>query len=122
MGFHRPGIQATQCTRLDREAKGNPGFMWYRILLSECHLCLMLGLPQSATDHSMASEAELAKDTAMGQLERTHCTIASRILERNQSDPSSNDAALTQELDGELQRAAEGLPTKLMARRQLGDR
>lgn len=112
MGFHRPGIQAAQCIHLDPKTQPNPSFIWYRILFSERHLCLMLGLPQSTLDHSMASEAMLANDSPMGRLERIHCTIASRILERNQSDPGSNDVTLTQELDRELQKAANDLPRK----------
>jgi hypothetical protein len=112
MGFHRPGIQAAQCARLDPETRPNPSGIWFRILFSERHLCLMLGLPQSTLDHSMASGAMLANDSPMGRLERIHCTIASRILERNHSDPSSKDVTLTHELDGELQEAAEDLPQK----------
>lgn len=112
MGFHRAGTQTPECDRLDLETRPNPSFMWYRILFSERHLCLMLGLPQSTLDQSMASEAVLATDSPMGRLERIHCTIASRILERNQSDPNPNDTALTQGLDGELRKAAENLPRK----------
>ena len=112
MGFHRPGIQAAQCARLDPETRPNPSGIWFRILFSERHLCLMLGLPQSTLDHSMASGAMLANDSPMGRLERIHCTIASRILERNHSDPSSKDVTLTHELDGELQKAAEDMPQK----------
>lgn len=112
MGFHRPGTQPAQCTRLDPETRPNPSFIWYRILFAERHLCIMLGVPQSTLDHSMASEEMLASDSPMGRLERIHCTIASRILERNQSDPSPKDVTLTQELDGGLQKAAEDLPRK----------
>lgn len=72
----------------------------------------MLGLPQTTVDQSMASEAMLAGDSPVGRLERIHCTIASRILERNQSDPSPNDVTLAQELDGELLKAAQDLPRK----------
>lgn len=112
MGFHRPGIKAAQCIRLDPETRPNPSFIWYRILFAERHLCIMLGVPQSTLDHSMASEEMLASDSPMGRLERIHCTVASRILERNQSDPSPKDVTLTRELDEDLQRAAEGLPRK----------
>lgn len=112
MGFHRPGIQPAQCIRLDSDTRPNPSFIWYRILFAERHLCLMLGLPQSTLDQTMASEAMLAGDSPMGRLERIHCTIASRILERNQSDPTPNDVTLTHGLDGELQNAAEDLPRK----------
>ncbi|PNP59262.1 hypothetical protein THARTR1_01050 [Trichoderma harzianum] len=54
----------------------------------------------------------LENDTPMGRLDRMHCVIASRILQRNQSDPSPHDFALTLELDEELQKAAEDLPKK----------
>lgn len=111
MGFHRSQSRA-QYQVLDPETEAHPQFIWFRIVFAERHLCLMLGLPQGTLDRSMASEAMLASDTPIGRLERIHCVIASRILERNQSDPSSHEFALTQELDGELQRAAGGLPSK----------
>ncbi|KZL84313.1 zn 2cys6 transcription factor, partial [Colletotrichum incanum] len=111
MGFHKPGSQA-QGRVLDPDKKAHPEFIWFRIVFAERHLCLMLGLPQGTLDRSMASKAMLAGDTPMGRLERVHCVVASRLLERNQSDPSSQDFALTQELDAELQTAAEGLPSK----------
>ena len=72
----------------------------------------MLGLSQGCLDRSMASEAMLANDTPMGRLERINCVVASRILERNGSAPSSSDLVLTQSLDVELQKAARSLPSK----------
>ncbi|OQE14983.1 hypothetical protein PENFLA_c034G02190 [Penicillium flavigenum] len=48
----------------------------------------------------------------MGRLERMHCSLASRILERNESDPCANDFALTQNLDLELQKAGRSMPSK----------
>ncbi|GJC88604.1 dehydrocurvularin biosynthesis regulator [Colletotrichum liriopes] len=111
MGFHKPESQA-QGKVLDADKKAHPQFIWFRIVFAERHLCLMLGLPQGTLDQSMASKAMLAGDTPMGRLERVHCVVASRLLERNQSDPGSQDFALTQQLDAELQTAAEGLPGK----------
>ncbi|RFU78911.1 hypothetical protein TARUN_3307 [Trichoderma arundinaceum] len=111
MGFHR-SRNSTQCKLLGSNRQVYPKFIWFRIVFAERHLCLMLGLPQSTVDQSMASKEMLESDTPMGRLERIHCVIASRILQRNQSDPSPHDFALTQELDGELQKAAEGLPKK----------
>lgn len=111
MGFHKPASQA-QGKVLDPNKKAHPEFIWFRIVFAERHLCLMLGLPQGTLDQSMASKAMLAGDTPMGRLERVHCVVASRLLERNQSDPSSQDFSLTQELDAELQTAAAGLPSK----------
>ncbi|KAL7910615.1 hypothetical protein GGI35DRAFT_449210 [Trichoderma velutinum] len=112
MGFHRSSRSPAQCQFLDSEKKVNPKYIWFRIVFAERHLCLMLGLPQSTVDQSMASEDMLENDTPMGRLDRIHCVIASRILQRNQSDPSPHDFALTLELDKELQKAAEDLPKK----------
>jgi hypothetical protein len=86
--------------------------MWFRIVFLDRYLCLLLGVSQGCLDRSMASDAMLANDTPMGRLERIHCVIASRILERNEARPSSHDIALTRTLDVELQRAARSIPSK----------
>ncbi|KAL7928264.1 hypothetical protein V8C35DRAFT_245373 [Trichoderma chlorosporum] len=111
MGFHRSRSSA-QCKLWDSDRKVDPKFIWFRIISAERHLCLMLGLPQSTADHDMASKEALENDTPMGRLERIHCVIASRILQRNQSDPSPHGFTLTKELDEELQKAATRLPRK----------
>lgn len=111
MGFHRSRSSA-HCRLLDSDRQVQPRFIWFRIVFAERHICLMLGLPQSSIDQSMASKEVLVSDTPMGRLERKHCVIASRILQRNQSEPSPDDFALMQELDKELQKAAEELPQK----------
>lgn len=112
MGLHRSSRNPPQCKLLNSEKKVHPKFIWFRIVFAERHLCLMLGLPQSTVDQSMASKDMLENDTPMGRLDRMHCVIASRILQRNQSDPSRHDFALMLELDEELQKAAEDLPKK----------
>lgn len=111
MGLNRSDNQA-QYKVLNPKAKYHPHHMWFRILFLDRYLCLMLGVSQGCLDRSMASDAMLANDTPMGRLERMHCVIASRILERNESHPSSHDIALTRTLDVELQRAARSLPSK----------
>lgn len=111
MGLNRSDNQA-QYKVLDPKTKYHPQLMWFRIIMLDRHLCLMLGLPQGCLDRSMASDAMLANDTPMGRLERIHCVLASRILERNESNPSSHDHNLTRTLDVELQRASRSLPSK----------
>ncbi|KAJ5722397.1 hypothetical protein N7488_000432 [Penicillium malachiteum] len=110
MGFHRPG--KAHCKIVHRQTRVYPEFIWFRINSLERYLCLMLGLPQSTLDHSMASERMLSGDTPMGRLDRIHCVITSRILERNESTPDLQDFSLTLELDEELQKASKGLPAK----------
>ncbi|EXJ80946.1 hypothetical protein A1O3_07234 [Capronia epimyces CBS 606.96] len=116
MGLHQPGGVA-RYTVLDPGTKAQPRHMWFRLVFYDRHLCLMLGLPQGSLDRRMASDAAFAADTPMGRLERIHCAISSRVLERNEAeaeaaDSSSHGYALTQSLDRELQRAARSLPSK----------
>ncbi|ORY63941.1 uncharacterized protein BCR38DRAFT_466020 [Pseudomassariella vexata] len=92
MGLDRKDNRA-QYKVLNPDTKYHPQLMWL-------------------LDRSMASDAMLANDTPMGRLERLHCIISSRILERNKLNPSSHALALTRTLDAELQRAARSLPSK----------
>ena len=116
MGINRSDHQA-QYKVLDPKTEYYPQLMWFRIVFLDRYLCLMLGLSQGCPDRSMASDVMLVNDTPMGRLERIHCVIASRILERNESKPSSHELAshelaMTRTLDVELQRAARSLPSK----------
>ncbi|KAJ5199663.1 hypothetical protein N7472_004867 [Penicillium cf. griseofulvum] len=97
---------------LDYKTKAHPQFMWFRIVSLDRNLCLMLGLTQGSFDQSMATGTAFRDDIPMGRLERMHCTLASRILERNESGMCANDFTLTQNLDLELQKAGRGMPSK----------
>ncbi|KAH6984360.1 hypothetical protein BKA56DRAFT_314895 [Ilyonectria sp. MPI-CAGE-AT-0026] len=110
MGLNRS--DRAQYKVLDPKSKHRPQHMWFRILFLDHHLSLMLGLPQGSLDRGVASDAMLANDTPLGRLERIHCALASRILERNESNISSHHLAVTRTLDVELQRAARSLPSK----------
>ncbi|KAK2758261.1 hypothetical protein FQN54_004106 [Arachnomyces sp. PD_36] len=110
MGLHRSDNQTYKM--LDPKTKHSPQQMWLRIVILDRLLSLLLGTPQGCTDHSMASEARLADDSPMGRLERLHCVVMSRILERNESDISCQDLTVTRSIDLELQKAARSLPSK----------
>jgi hypothetical protein len=109
MGFPQPG--KARCTVVILETRAYPELMWFRMLAHERYLCLMLGVPQSTLDRSIASEKMLAGETRMGRLDRIHCAVISQILERNQSDPKSDDYSLTRELDERLQKASRDMPS-----------
>ncbi|CAI7654822.1 unnamed protein product [Penicillium glandicola] len=111
MNLHRSQSRAKYKV-LDHKTKAYPQFMWFRIVSLDRNLCLMLGLTQGSFDQSMATGTAFRDDIPMGRLERMHCTIASRILERNESDPCPSDFALTQNLDLELQKAGRSMPSK----------
>ncbi|KAJ5917205.1 hypothetical protein N7466_010759 [Penicillium verhagenii] len=97
---------------LDHNTKAHPQFMWFRIVSLDRNLCLMLGLTQGSFDQSMATGAAFKDDIPMGRLERMHCALACRILERNESEPCANHFALTQNLDLELQQIGRSMPCK----------
>lgn len=111
MGLNRPHGQA-QYETLGAPTHYDTHTMWFRILDHDRYLCLMLGLAQGSLDRGMASDTALASDTVLGRIERIHCVIASHILERNESPPSSHDPKLTRTLDTELQKAARQTPSK----------
>jgi hypothetical protein len=81
-------------------------------------MCMMNDFPWSPlflVSFSAGSRTLLicvSTDTPAGCLERIHCVIASHILERNATNPRSDDLNLTQTLDIDLQRAARSLPVK----------
>ncbi|MCJ1325267.1 hypothetical protein MMC10_001929 [Thelotrema lepadinum] len=111
MALNRPEHHA-QYQVFQPGVKHYPQLLWFRIVYFDRLICLMLGLSQGSLDQSMASDAMFDGDTPVGRLERIHCVIASRILERNESHPGSRDLALTEDLDKELQRAARSQPSK----------
>ncbi|KAH8881956.1 hypothetical protein GQ53DRAFT_464881 [Thozetella sp. PMI_491] len=88
----------------------DPRYLWYRLIYVDRFMSLMLGLPQASRDVSMDCEADMLDDTPVGQFERRLCVAASRILERNDREPSSDDSKFTQEVDMQLQKAAGALP------------
>lgn len=111
MGLDRQDHR-TQFQVLDPNTRCHPQLMWFRIVFLDRQLCLLLGLPQGSVDRSIASDAMLATDTPMGRLERIHCVLSSKILERNVSGSTFQDYDLMRTLDLELQRAARILPSK----------
>ncbi|KAL3470433.1 hypothetical protein BJX99DRAFT_264240 [Aspergillus californicus] len=109
MGIHR----SDHCSLplLNPGHKFDASFLWYRIVSTDRFLCLLLGMPQGSMDRSMAAENALANDTPLGRLERVHCAIASRILERNDAGPASFTMVTIREIDTQLQNAAEMMPS-----------
>ncbi|KAL4918427.1 hypothetical protein BDW62DRAFT_217608 [Aspergillus aurantiobrunneus] len=107
MGIHRPGHGSLRF--LDPRHRIDTSFLWYRIVYLDRFMCLMMGLPQGSMDRTMTTGA-LAGDTPLIRLERAHCIISSRILERNDVGPLSYSIETTREIDFELQNAADMMP------------
>ncbi|KAL4744339.1 hypothetical protein BDW72DRAFT_188761 [Aspergillus terricola var. indicus] len=106
VGIHRPGHSLRL---LDRRCKVDGSFLWYRATYIDRFMCLMMGRPQGSMDCSMATGGLFEADTPLGQLERVHCLIAHRILERN--DAGIYSVETTHDIDNQLQKAAEMMPS-----------
>ncbi|KAL4815388.1 hypothetical protein BDW67DRAFT_68499 [Aspergillus spinulosporus] len=106
IGIHRPGHSLRL---LDRCCKVDGSFLWYRATYIDRFMCLMMGRPQGSMDCNMATGGALEADTPLGQLERVHCLIAHRILERN--DAGIYSVETTHDIDNQLQKAAEMMPS-----------
>ncbi|KAL6364284.1 hypothetical protein LRP88_02203 [Fusarium phalaenopsidis] len=108
MGIHRRQHSAKA---LDPHNNLDTRFFWFRILYTERLLCLLLGLPQASTDCTMGDEtALLVEEHPVGRLERMHCVIASKLLQRN--DMETNYDQETRNVDQQIQRAAQSMPPR----------
>lgn len=110
MNLNRGGTQILYKS-LDSRTRVDPQYLWFRIVYHDRHLCLLLDLTQGSLDQSMATGEMYENDIPIGRLERTHCAVASRILERNESGPNSGNYYLTESLDIELQQVSKSLPS-----------
>lgn len=108
MGFHRPLYRPPKL--IDPSTKFNAQFFWHRLVYTDRVHCLMLGLPQGSLDQSRSSLPAFPRDQPISQLERIHCTIASRILERNDADPASLPPTTLKQINSQLREAASVMP------------
>ncbi|OAA62975.1 C6 zinc finger domain protein [Cordyceps fumosorosea ARSEF 2679] len=111
LGIHRRPYRALSIKSIQSSCILDPRFLWHRIVHIDRLFSLMLGLPLASPDSSMMNEPTLSQDTAMGQLERRHAFAAGRILERNDREPTAGDFELTQNIDADLQKAANNMPS-----------
>jgi hypothetical protein len=72
------------------------------------YLSLMVGLPQTAPEGRLAIPADLSDLDPQDRLERLHCAVSGRIVQRN--DAEINGLSITCEADKLLQTAAAEMP------------
>jgi hypothetical protein len=104
MGLHKnqnpPSIK-----KLDSQTSAKPEHIWLDIVTSDRYLSLMLGLPQGSPGaNSFTTTEMLERCTPEEHMQRIHCVVGGRIIQR--SEPDINDLAATQELDALLQKAS----------------
>ncbi|KAI9166523.1 Dehydrocurvularin biosynthesis regulator [Paramyrothecium foliicola] len=110
MGLDRQNHEM-QFPTLDPTTRADTQVMWFRMNAQDRHVCLMLGLPQASHDRTMADEELLAADTPDGRIERMHCALQSRLLERHDSGGKFASCLPLRELDQELQKIAKTMPS-----------
>ncbi|KAL4941276.1 hypothetical protein BDV06DRAFT_212810 [Aspergillus oleicola] len=110
MGLHlfpKPSLP-----RIDPRLEVDSESLWFRIVYMDRYLSLLLGLPRGTSDQTMTIPATLQDETPLGLFERHLTSLASRILDRNQtpSAPSLNNNTTTQAIDAELLAASQLMP------------
>lgn len=104
------GLKSSNIRFLHQETRDvfNSDQICFRLVSMDCYLSLMLGLPRSSLEARFViptiSEGYLYQP--VDRMQRMHCVIADRILNRD-----DNDLSETFEIDRKLQQAADEMPT-----------
>lgn len=121
MGSRGPGRTPTSqpestLQRSDSEAS-DVQKIWLRLVRSELALCLVLGMQPSASlphdiSPSVAHSAITEDDaTNTSKLAERHAAIASRLIERSERDPDSEDLDVALQIRTALEDAATAMPS-----------
>lgn len=81
--------------------------VYYCIVHVDRFLSLLLGLPIGTSDNSFATEEAMFQDEPLERLNKAHTVISARIIERNSNKIPSQAYTMTQEIDLELEKAAQ---------------
>ncbi|KAK7707519.1 hypothetical protein SLS64_007038 [Diaporthe eres] len=108
LGLHRG--TAASATLLDVRNQGriDTEHMWYRLIISDRYLSLMLGLPQASLENPFGSPQALESCIPMERMERMESIAGGLILQRNGAD--LHNLVKTREADKLLQEAAALMP------------
>lgn len=110
MGLHRQSPPPLKSVQTNEALDAH--FIRYQLLYVDRFLSLMVGLPQAVSETPKVSEYTLRFGEPMDELTYIHATVASKILRRNERGPNSGDVVYTQEIDAEMQRGSEKLPSR----------
>ncbi|KAK6361030.1 hypothetical protein TWF730_007145 [Orbilia blumenaviensis] len=100
--------------RLDKatENRIDPKYMWFRLVVSDRYLSMMLGLPQGTAENSFACPSILNECTALERMERLEAVAVGLILQRNSTTKKRTDLASTYEIDTMIREAAALMPSQ----------
>ena len=106
MALHR-GLSSPSLRILESETRAafNPDQICFRLVQMDRYLSLMLGLPRTLLEARFATPKTLEGCQPIDRMQRIHCAMADRILQRNESNFSE-----TYDIDTLLQKAAAEMP------------
>ncbi|MCJ1386189.1 hypothetical protein MMC17_009315 [Xylographa soralifera] len=106
IALHR-GLDSPSLNILEPETRAafDPDQIWFRLVEMDCYLSLMLGLPWTLLEASFMTPKALEECQPIDRMQRIHCAIADRILQRNE-----NNLSETHDIDTLLQNAAAEMP------------
>ena len=106
MALHR-GLNSPSLKILQPEMRAafNPDQVCFRLVQMDRYLSLMLGLPRTPLKARFATPKALEGCQPIDRMQRIHCAMSDRILQRNESDFSE-----TYDIDTLLQKAAAEMP------------
>ncbi|RYP31031.1 hypothetical protein DL767_005971 [Monosporascus sp. MG133] len=108
MGLHTGTSSPRMICENETRDRIDPHYMWFRLVLSDRYLSLMLGLPQGSLENVFASPEALDSCMAVERMERMESVAAGLILQRNSAERT--DLAETYKVDKMLQEAAALMP------------
>jgi hypothetical protein len=109
LGLHRPGHYRFKV--LNDKSDLIPEIMWASIVSMERGLSLLLGLPTSTGDKSCDIPEQPDGPNHVHNLTMLTMCVTARILERNQIHPSQQALEMTREIDRELVKITEQMPS-----------
>lgn len=106
MAIHR-GLKSPSLRFLNPATRNvfDPDQICFRLIQMDRYLCIMLGLPPTSLE---ARFTALDERSPIERLERTHCIVSERILQRSETD--LNDLSKIYEDDKLLQKIASEMP------------
>jgi hypothetical protein len=109
LGLHRPGHYRFKL--IDDTDDMIPEVMWASIVSMERGLSLLLGLPTSTGDKSCAIQEPTDDSNHERNLSMLTTAVTAKILERNQILPSQQAFEMTREIDRELVKITDQMPS-----------
>lgn len=104
LGLHRGAAPSAKLLNSSNRSRIDPEHMWYRLIISDRYLSLMLGLPQGSLESPFGSPQALKSCTPLERMERMESIAGGLILQRNGA--GLHDLAKTKQIDKLLQEAA----------------